>query len=63
MNTTGRFILGAIVGLFGLLGLFLAAGAEGDSAFYQAGLLLAAFAYLFILFLVKRSYDEAERRH
>ncbi|OAB57133.1 hypothetical protein AY599_09240 [Leptolyngbya valderiana BDU 20041] len=54
-----RFVIGALVGLLGLLGLFLAAGSH--DGLYQAGLIFALFCVLFIFWLIKRSYDEADR--
>jgi len=47
------------VGLVGVLGLFLASGAV-DGGFYFFGLLLFAFAILFIFANVKNAFDEAE---
>lgn len=54
-------IIGALVGLLGLLGLFLAAGAL-DGGMYTFGLGLAAFAVFFVFFLVKRQFDLAHSR-
>jgi uncharacterized membrane protein len=57
-----RFVIGALVGLLGLVGLFLAAGSH--DGLYEAGLIFFAFAVLFVFWLIKRSYDEADRaRH
>lgn len=62
MIVSPRVLLGFVVGLIGLIGLFLAAGAE-DGAFYDAGLLVAVVAYLFVLFLIKQGYDESDKKN
>jgi len=59
MVISGNVILAIVMGLLGLLGLFLSAHATNDG-FYQAGLLLALFAVIFIFYLIKRAYDQAE---
>ena len=59
MVVPGNYLLGIVIGVLGLLGLFLAASATSDG-FYQAGLLLALFAVIFIFYLIKRAYDQAE---
>ena len=56
---TGDMIIGVVMGLLGLLGLFLAAGAR-DAEMYVFGLSLAGFAVLFLFGLIRRHYDEAE---
>ena len=53
-------VMGAAMGLFGLVGLFLAARAE-DSEMYLFGLSLAAFAVFFLFGLIRRHYDEIEQ--
>jgi len=59
VEDTGRWIICGLVGLVGVLGLFLASGAV-DGGFYFFGLLLFAFAILFIFANVKNAFDEAE---
>jgi len=55
----GDFVVGALMAVFGLIGLFLAAGAADDEM-YVFGLSLAGFAGIFIFGLVKRHYDRAD---
>jgi len=52
-------IVGGLMAVLGLLGLFLAAGAV-DEAMYVFGLSLAAFAYIFIFGQVRRHCDAAD---
>jgi len=49
----GPWILGGIMGLLGLFGLFLASGAE-DRVFYGSGLALFVFCVLFIFAMIAR---------
>ncbi len=49
----GSFVLGGIVGVIGLLGLFVAAGAQ-DGVFYATGLGLFVFCVLFIFVMIHR---------
>ena len=49
----GSFVLGGIVGVIGLLGLFVAAGAQ-DGVFYTTGLGLFVFCVLFIFVMIHR---------
>lgn len=58
---TGDFVVGALVAILGGLGLVLGAGAVDDEM-YIFGLSLFAFAYLFILGIVRRACDRADRR-
>jgi hypothetical protein len=53
-DTTGAWILGAIMGLLALLGLVMASAAV-DSIFHSTGLALAAFGVLFVFFLIKQN--------
>jgi hypothetical protein len=53
MNTTLAWIVGGLIAILGLLGLFLAAGAK-DGGIYLFGLLLFLFAVLFDFGLIKR---------
>jgi lipopolysaccharide export LptBFGC system permease protein LptF len=60
MRMIVRFAIGALVGVFGLLALFLASGSR-DAIFYQSGLILAVGCIVFIFWLIKRSFDDGER--
>jgi len=53
-------IVGAMMAVFGLLGLFLAAGAA-DNEMLIFGLALFAFAVCFVIGLVRRFYDNRDR--
>lgn len=55
----GDLIVGALVTVFGLIGLVLASGAT-DSEIYVFGLSLAGFAAVFVVGLIRRHYDKAE---
>jgi hypothetical protein len=52
-GNTGTWVLGAIMGLLGLLGLGLASAAQ-DNVFYGTGLALFLFGVLFIFGLIHR---------
>ena len=54
------WLLGAFGALFGLLGAVLAARAI-DTGMLTFGLLLVAFAVVFVFWLIKDSFDEQER--
>ncbi len=58
----GDLIVGIVTGIFGLVGLVLAAYAQ-DVEIYIFGLSLVGFAVLFIFGLVKRFYDEKDVAH
>lgn len=60
MGTVGKWILSGVVGLLGLLGLFVAEGAHSGPVYY-AGLLLFAVAVGFIMYQIRRAYDLQER--
>jgi hypothetical protein len=47
----GSLVLGGVMGVLGLLGLFLASGAK-DSVFYGTGLGLFIFCVLFIFVMI-----------
>ena len=53
MNALSAWILGVIMGLVSLFGLFLASNAV-DQAFYWTGLLFFIFGVLFIFALIGR---------
>lgn len=60
MHEFGNWILGIAMGVLGLGGLFFASHAQ-DEQIYVAGLILFAFAVLFIFYLMKDGFDRAER--
>lgn len=53
-DVTGSFVLGGVMGVLALLGLFLAAGAR-DDVFYYTGLGLFLFGVLFIFVMIHRN--------
>ena len=59
METVSSFIVGLLVAVFGILGLFLIAGAM-DAEMYIFGIGLAVFAVLFEFGLVKAHFDRHE---
>ena len=59
MSTRTNWLVGALAGALRLLGLFLASRSL-DAAIYGFGLLLSIFSVLFIFWLVKHAYDEAD---
>ena len=61
MRGTGRWILGGVVGLVGILGLFLAANAHEVAAYHWIGLGLFILAALYLFLLIKASYDRLDR--
>ena len=56
----GRWILGGLVGVVGVVGLNMAAAIH-QPGFYWLGLGIAAAAVAYIFLLVKRSFDERDR--
>lgn len=52
-------VVGTMMGLFGMLGLVMAANAQ-DTEIYIFGMGLALFGAAFIFGLVRRHYDEQE---
>ena len=61
MRGNGRWILGGVVGLGGILGLFLAANAHEVAAYHWIGLGLFILAALYLFLLIKASYDRLDR--
>lgn len=59
MAGTGKWIVGGIVSLLGLIGLFLAANAK-DDGIYLFGLAFAAFAVFYVFAAIKTAFDSAE---
>lgn len=60
MEGTGKWIAGGFVAFLGVVGLFLAAGAD-DRGIYLFGLALFAFAIFYVFALIKQGFDAAER--
>ena len=56
---TGDLIVGAMMLVFGLIGLVLASGST-DNEMYIFGLSLAGFAAVFDIGLIRRHYDKVE---
>ena len=56
MANTGKWIVGGVVSLLGVIGLFLAANAK-DNGIYLFGFAIAAFAILYVF-----AADQAELR-
>jgi UDP-N-acetylmuramyl pentapeptide phosphotransferase/UDP-N-acetylglucosamine-1-phosphate transferase len=52
-DATGSLMLGGVIGVIALLGLFVAAGAQ-DGVFYATGLGLFIFCVLFIFGMIHR---------
>jgi hypothetical protein len=52
-NAMGSFVLGGVMGVLALLGLFVASGAK-DGVFYATGLGLFLFCVLFIFVMIHR---------
>jgi hypothetical protein len=55
-DRVSSWVMGVFVGVLGLVGLVLAAGAQ-DVPIYGFGLAVFFFAILFVFFLIKRSFD------
>lgn len=58
-DMVGFWLIAALVTVFGLLGLVLAAGAR-DTGIMAFGLLLAGFAVLYDYWAISYSHDHAE---
>lgn len=57
-DRVSSWVMGVFVGVLGLVGLVLAAGAH-DAPVHGFGLAVFVFAILFVFFLIKRSFDGA----
>jgi hypothetical protein len=60
MDGTLKWIVGGLVGVVGIFGLFLAANAE-DRGIYVFGLGLAAFAIIYVFGQMKQGFDASDR--
>jgi hypothetical protein len=58
-SNASDLVVGLMMAVFGLIGLFLAAGAA-DSEMYVFGLALSGFALCFNFGLIRRHYDRLE---
>lgn len=61
MDSTRSWILGGCVGVLGVIALYVAANAH-DTAVYYIGLAVFVVCVLFDFYLIKRTFDRAERR-
>ena len=57
MANTGKWVVGGVVSLLGVIGLFLAANAK-DNGIYLFGFAIAAFAIFYVFAAIKHSYDQ-----
>jgi galactitol-specific phosphotransferase system IIC component len=57
MEGTGRWVFGGVFVLVAILGLALASAAK-DNVMYVVGLVVFAFAVLFVFGLMQRTFDE-----
>ena len=62
MEGTGKWIAGGLIGLVGVLGLFVSAHAHAG-AFYYAGLAVFILAVLIVFAMLKRHFDMTEGAH
>lgn len=60
MDSVGKTVISAFVGVLGLIALYFAAHARDDGVYY-AGLLIFVLAVVFVFYQLKRALDEAER--
>jgi hypothetical protein len=61
MDHIGKWVTNGIVGVIGLLGLFVASRAT-DNTFYSLGLIVFVIAVAVIFFSIRRAFDEAGAR-
>jgi hypothetical protein len=61
MDHIGRWVTNGIVGVIGILGLFVASRAT-DDIFYAMGLIVFVIAVAFIFYSIRRAFDEAGAR-
>ena len=62
MQGTGKWIAGGVIGLIGVLGLFLSAHAH-DATFYYVGLAVFVLSVPIVGAMVKRHFDMQESAH
>ena len=61
MDHIGKWVINVIVGVIGLLGLYVASRAT-DNTFYAMGLIVFVLAVAFIFYSIRRAFDEAGAR-
>ena len=61
MDHIGKWITNGIVGVIGLLGLYVASRAT-DNTFYAMGLIVFVLAVAFIFYSIRRAFDETGAR-
>lgn len=59
MEGSCKWIAGGVIGLVGILGLFLSANAH-DTTFYYLGIGIFLVAMAVVFFMVKRQFDLSE---
>jgi hypothetical protein len=57
MDTTGKYVLSAVIGLLGIIALFIAAAAH-SGPLYLAGLIFFICCFLFIMYMINRAFRE-----
>lgn len=62
MDDFARWVWCGAVGLMGIVGLFVASGAQTGTVGYWGGIAFFAFAILFIILQIKVHFDHVERR-
>ena len=58
MGDVGKWIMGGVVSLLAVLALFFAAKAQ-DTAIYYTGLTVFVACVLFVMYQIKRAFDQA----
>ena len=59
MGEIGKWVLGGVISLVAVIALFFSAKAH-DDAIYYTGLAIFIACVLFVMYLIKRGFDEAE---
>lgn len=62
MEGSGKWIAGGLIGLVGIMGLFVSAHAHAG-AMYYAGLAVFVLAVLILFAMLKRHYDMLQGAH
>jgi hypothetical protein len=61
VDNIGRWVTSGVIGLIGILGLFVASRATDDT-FYSLGLIVFVIAVAVIFYMIRRAFDEAGAR-
>lgn len=61
MDNTAKWIIGGCVGVLSIIVLYVASRGH-ESVLYYGGLAVFVACVLFDMYLIKRSFDQAERR-